>query len=61
MVNKVAGAQVVVNKVAGAQMVDQVAGVQVVVNLIKIRSSGGGEPDQDQEFRWWWIKWQELM
>ena len=31
-----------VNKVAGAQMVDQVARVQVVVDLIKSRSSGGG-------------------
>ena len=34
MVDQVAGAQVVVNKVAGAQMVDQVAAVQVVVDLI---------------------------
>ena len=42
MVDQVAGAQVVVNKVAGAQMVDQVARVQVVVDLIKSRSSGGG-------------------
>ena len=42
MVDQVAGAQVVVNKMAGAQMVDQVARVQVVVYLIKSRSSGGG-------------------
>ena len=42
MVAQVAGAQVVVNKMAGAQMVDQVARVQVVVDLIKSRSSGSG-------------------
>ena len=46
MVNKVAGAQVVVNKVAGAQVVDQVAG-----------SSGGSSG----RIRWCWIKWRELV
>ena len=49
-------------------MVDQVARVQVLVDLIKSRSSdggssgkssGGGGPDQEQELRWW-IKWQEI-
>ena len=46
MVDQVAGVQVVVNQVTGAQVVDQVTGAQVVNKVAGVQV--------------WWIKWREF-
>ena len=75
MVYLVAGVQIVVNQVAGTQVLDQLAGAQVAVNqvagaqVVVVDQVAGAQVDQVvgaqmvvgkwQELMWW-IKWPEL-